>query len=95
MLSTGMPLANAVGTSLVAVTAFGLTTAGSYAASGLVDWTLAALLLGGGALGSVAGTRLNAMLAEDKKLLTRVFAAIVLLVGAVVLAKGMATIAGG
>ena len=95
MLATGMPLANAVGTSLVAVTAFGLTTAGSYAASGLVDWTLAALLLGGGALGSVAGTRLNAMLAEDKKLLTRVFAAIVLLVGAVVLAKGMATIAGG
>jgi uncharacterized membrane protein YfcA len=35
--STGMPMINAVGTSLVAVTAFGLTTAYNYALSGLVD----------------------------------------------------------
>jgi hypothetical protein len=39
--STGMPLLFAVGTSLVAVTAFGLTTAANYAISGLVDWPLA------------------------------------------------------
>src|SRR3546814_7199914 len=33
--ATGMPMINAVGTSLVAVTAFGLTTAANYAWSGL------------------------------------------------------------
>lgn len=38
ILATGMPLLQAVGSSLVAVTAFGLTTAGSYAVAGLVDW---------------------------------------------------------
>ena len=40
--ATGMPMVNAIGSSLVAVTAFGLTTATSYAISGLIDWLLAA-----------------------------------------------------
>src|SRR2546421_2735259 len=43
MLATGMPIMNAVSSSLVAVTAFGLTTAASYAWSGLVSWALAAV----------------------------------------------------
>jgi hypothetical protein len=34
---TAMPLLNAIGSSLVSVTAFELTTASSYAVSGLVD----------------------------------------------------------
>ena len=38
MLATGMSIMNAVSSSLVAVTAFGLTTAASYAWSGLVSW---------------------------------------------------------
>ena len=42
MLATGMAIMNAVSSSLVAVTAFGLTTATSYAWSGLVSWALAA-----------------------------------------------------
>ena len=40
MLAAGMPILNAIGSSLVSVTAFGLTTAGNYAWSGLVDWPL-------------------------------------------------------
>jgi len=40
MLATGMPIMNAVSSSLVAVTAFGMTTAASYAWSGLVSWAL-------------------------------------------------------
>src|SRR3546814_5839415 len=56
--STRMPILNAVGTSLVAVTAFGLTTALSYAASGLVDWTLASVFIVGGLLDRKS-TRLN------------------------------------
>src|SRR3979411_3469733 len=41
MLATGMPILNAVSSSLVAVTAFGLTTAARYAWSGLISWGLA------------------------------------------------------
>ena len=48
MLATGMSIINAVSSSLVAVTAFGLTTAASYAWSGLVSWDLAALFIAGG-----------------------------------------------
>ena len=40
MLAAGMTILNAVASSLVSVTAFGLTTAGNYAWSGLVDWPL-------------------------------------------------------
>ena len=43
MLATGMPIINAISSSLVAVTAFGLTTAASYAWSGLISWKLASL----------------------------------------------------
>src|SRR5258705_12900793 len=55
MLATGMPIMNAVSSSLVAVTAFGLTTAASYAWSGLVSWALAGLFVAGGRLGGGAG----------------------------------------
>ena len=48
MLATGMPIMNAVSSSLVAVTAFGMTTAASYAWSGLVSWGLAGLFVAGG-----------------------------------------------
>jgi uncharacterized protein len=43
MLATGMPIMNAVSSSLVAVTAFVMTTALSYAWSHLVSWGLAGL----------------------------------------------------
>src|SRR3546814_1588186 len=55
MASTRMPMINAVGTSLVAVTAFGLTTALNYAFSGLVDWLLATVFIIGGFAGGFAG----------------------------------------
>jgi len=89
MLATAMPMANAVGTSLVAVTAFGITTSASYAASGLVDWRLAALLLTGGAIGALAGAHLNTALAHRKQLLTHVFAAVVALIGASLVFRGL------
>src|SRR3979490_714363 len=56
MLATGMPIMNAVSSSLVAVTAFGMTTAASYAWSGLVSWALAGLFVAGGIAGGLAGT---------------------------------------
>jgi uncharacterized membrane protein YfcA len=89
MLATGMALPNAVGTSLVAITAFGLATAASYATSGLIDWSLAALVIGGGVVGSIAGSRLNASLASDRHVLNRVFGVGIVAVGVTIVARGL------
>jgi uncharacterized membrane protein YfcA len=82
--STGMPMINAVGTSLVAVTAFGLTTAANYAFSGLVDWVLAGVFIVGGLLGSLAGTRAAKRLSGSGHLGT-IFATLIFAVAAYML----------
>jgi uncharacterized membrane protein YfcA len=87
ILATGMPMLQAVGTSLVAVTAFGVTTAGSYAMAGLVDWTLAGIFVGGGLLGSLLGARAARGLSRRRGALTRVFAGLILVVAAYMLAR--------
>ena len=89
MLATAMPLANAIGTSLVAVSAFGLATAGSYALSGLVNWPLAGLLVAGGAAGSWLGIRTGQALAPRKRLLEQGFAVVVVLVGIYVIVRAV------
>jgi uncharacterized membrane protein YfcA len=75
--ATAMPIFNAMATSLVAVFAFGTTTAASYALSGLVDWPVAAFFIGGGLFGSLAGQRLSSRLASVRGALTRLFAALI------------------
>jgi len=77
MASTGMPMINAVGSSLVAVAAFGLTTALNYAFSGLVDWGLAAIFIGGGIIGGVVGATASKRLSARKGLLNSVFAVLI------------------
>ena len=77
MLAAGMPILNAIGSSLVSVTAFGLTTAGNYAWSGLVDWPLAGLFVAGGALGGLLGVRSAKSLSNRKGALTMVFAVLI------------------
>ena len=89
--STGMRMINAVGTSLVAVTAFGLTTALNYAGSGLIDWTLAGVFVGGGIVGSLAGSRVAKRLSASGHL-TTVFAALIFLVAAYMLWKSAAAV---
>ena len=78
--STGMPILFAVGSSLVAVTAFGLTTAMSYAASGLVAWKIAAVFIAGGALGGLAGSRAATRLATRKGALNATLAGVIAIV---------------
>lgn len=78
--STGMPILFAVGSSLVAVTAFGLTTALSYASSGLIAWPLAGAFVGGGAVGSLFGTRLATRLGNRKGALNLVLASLIVVV---------------
>ncbi len=88
--ATGMAMINAVGSSLVAVTTFGLTTAGNYALSGLVDWWLALAFIAGGFAGSVFGTRLARRLTESKDRLTTIFAGLIFVVAAYMLWKSAA-----
>jgi len=79
--ATRMPMRNAVGTSLVVVSALGATTATSYALSGLVAWDIAGLLLLGGVGGAALGIRLGKRMAARKGLLERIFAVVVIEVG--------------
>jgi uncharacterized membrane protein YfcA len=89
MLATGMPIMNAVSSSLVAVTAFGLTTAASYAWSGLVSWALAGLFVAGGIAGGLVGTRSARHLAERRGALNIVFAVVIIAVALYMLARNI------
>jgi len=89
MLATGMSIMNAVSSSLVAVTAFGMTTAASYAWSGLIAWGLAALFVAGGIVGGVAGTRAARHLAERRGALNIVFAVVIIAVALYMLARNL------
>lgn len=89
MLATGMPIMNAVSSSLVAVTTFGMTTAFSYALSGLVSWSLAGLFVAGGLAGGLLGTRSARRLSERRGALNIVFAAVIVAVALYMLARNI------
>jgi uncharacterized membrane protein YfcA len=89
MLATGMPIMNAVSSSLVAVTAFGLTTAASYAWSGLISWGLAGLFIAGGIAGGLIGTRSARLLAARRGALNIVFAGVIIVVALYMLARNV------
>jgi len=89
VFATGMPMLQAIGTSLVAVTAFGVTTAGTYALAGLVDWPLAVVFVGGGMLGGLVGARAGRSLARRRGALTRVFAGLIFVVAGYMLARSL------
>ena len=89
MLATGMPIMNAVSSSLVAVTAFGLTTAASYAYSGLISWGLAGLFIAGGIAGGLIGTRSARLLSARRGALNIVFAAVIVAVARYMLARNI------
>ncbi|MEP7313572.1 MAG: sulfite exporter TauE/SafE family protein [Pseudomonadota bacterium] len=91
--ATGMPILFAVGSSLVAVTAFGVTTAFNYAYSGWVNWTLAATFIGGGVVGGWFGARLAAQLSTRRGALNIVLAALILLVGGYTLYRSLRALA--
>lgn len=78
IFATGMPMVSAIGTSLLSVGTFGLATALNYAASGLVDWRVAAEFIGGGIVGGWLGMKLALRLAKQRNTLTRLFAALIL-----------------
>jgi uncharacterized membrane protein YfcA len=89
MLATGMSIMNAISSSLVAVTAFGLTTAASYAWSGLISWQLAGLFVAGGLAGGLIGTRSAQLLAGRRGALNIVFAVVIIAVALYMLARNL------
>lgn len=86
--ATGMTLPAAISSSLVAVSAFGATTAVAYAFSGLVNWPLAGLFIAGGLVGGFAGARLTARLTSRIHILRAIFAALVITTGVYVVIEG-------
>ena len=90
MLGSGMAAINAIGSSLVSVGAFGLTTAVTYALAGLVDWRVAAVFVLGGIVGGFVGVRLSVRLSEHRGVLSKAFAVVVVCVAAFVLWKSSA-----
>jgi len=92
MMSAGLPMSVAMGTSLVAVAAFGITALASYAASGFVDWSLAAAMTLGGFGGAALGALGGRVLSTRRALLARVFSAVVIATGAYVSWRGFAAL---
>ena len=92
--ATSMPMIMAIGSSLVSVTAFGLTTAAVYAVSNLIDWRLVLLFVSGSIAGGLTGSRLATRLAVKRRALSLVFAVVVATVGAYVIVRGIMNVMG-
>ena len=92
LFSTGMPMIFAVGSSLLAVGSFGLTTAVNYGVSGLIDWPVAAEYIAGGIVGGIIGMQLCNRLAPRKAALNKVFAVLVFMVAAYMLYRNLGAV---
>lgn len=93
--ASGMPILNAVGSSLLAVTAFGATTAINYALSGWVAWWLAGAFICGGFFGGLIGARLARRLSARRGTLNLVLAVLIILVGLYTLFRSVGTMIAG
>jgi uncharacterized membrane protein YfcA len=89
MLATGMPIVNAIGCSLVSVTAFAGTAALNYAISGLLDWRLALVFLAGGVLGGLPGGQAACKLGDKRGALNVIFAGITAAVALYMLGRAL------
>ena len=95
MAATRMPILFAVGSSLVGVTVFGLTTAINYARAGLVDGLLAVAFAAGGLGGGMLGARMATRLSRSRGALNRVFAGLIFAVALYMLYRSLGAIRGG
>lgn len=92
IFATGMPMINAIGSSLLSVGSFGVATAVNYALSGLVAWVLALEFIGGGIAGGLLGMRLALHLSGQRQALTRIFAGLIFVVAAYMLYRNAAAL---
>ncbi|TAL93402.1 MAG: sulfite exporter TauE/SafE family protein [Rhodanobacter sp.] len=89
MYASGMEIIHAIGTSLFAVGAFGLTAAANYAVSGLIDWPIATEFIAGGIAGGWLGALGAKRLAKTRGALNLVFALAIIVVAIVMLVKSL------
>ncbi len=90
VLPTGMSMIAAIGSSLVSVGTFGLITAMNYARSGLLDWRVAGLYIGGGIVGGWLGSRVATHLHKSSRgALNVIFSAVVAIVAVYMLYKNL------
>ncbi len=89
IFASGMEIIAAIGSSLLAVGAFATATAINYAASGLVDWRVAALFVAGGVGGGWLGARLARRLARTRGALNLVFALAIVAVAVYMLVRNL------
>ena len=94
IVATGMPILNAVGSSLFSVGAFGVTTAANYAVSGFVDWRIAILFIIGGVAGGIVGMKLAMRLAGNRGALIKIFAVVLFAVAAYMLYQSVVALIG-
>lgn len=85
--ATGMPILNAMASSLLAVTGFGVTTASSYAVAGLVNWGVAGLFVAGGLGGGLLGARAARALGRRRGALNLLFAGLIFAVAVYMLVR--------
>ncbi len=89
MFASGMEIIQAIGTSLFAVGAFGLTAASNYAISGLIDWPVAAEFIAGGIVGGWLGAMGAKRLARTRGALNLIFALAIIAVAILMLVKSL------
>lgn len=77
----------AIGTSLVAVGLFGLTTAVTYSLAGLINWLAFAEFVAGGAIGGFLGARLAHRLSQQRATLNYIFGGVIIVVAIYMLYK--------
>ena len=82
-----LSITQAIGTSLMSVSAFGLTTAASYFISGNIDFIVTMLFVIGGALGGIIGIRMTHKI--PKVILTRIFAILLFVVAGYVILRSL------
>ena len=66
MYSGGLSIVNAIGTSLISVSAFGFTTATSYIVTGNFDLIIAIMFVVGGLLGGLIGIKMMKKIPKEK-----------------------------
>jgi uncharacterized membrane protein YfcA len=85
MYSGGLSIIEAIGTSLVSVSVFGLTTATSYFVAGNVDVLIATLFVVGGVVGGLLGIRLTDKI--PKEILAKIFAGLLFVISGYIVVK--------
>jgi uncharacterized protein len=78
-------IVNSIGTSLLPVSFFGLTTAASYSLSGQINFLIAVLLICGGIVGGKVGMALSSK--ASKTLLTKIFSVLLITVAIYIIIK--------